>query len=383
MSKSSKQKRKKEKVIARTVSLKNDQKVISNKKINALPNEIIHHVFSYLKIVDLLECGQVSKRFRTIICDDQFLWPKKINLCRKKVPVGLIQNLLKGGCEYLSLNEAVLDGALNLPVVSSLKFLNLAAIKSDRQNSEEILESCYSLQKLSLSEFYLSSKLIRLTSLQNGKTLRVLDLSNCTFNRYNVHYQEHEFNCIQKIVENCTELKELSLYMTRLCEKSIEFLVFYLTPNIEKLDLYGQSDLKDRHVFTLVSRCNKMTELNLGGWTLITKQALNFIIEYLQETLVKLNFEYTNVDLGTSDLLKMNSMLKLRVLSYDNYDMYGKDWNDYVDFELLKEQLPSLRIISEVSKSGKRPSRKRIAIPCHPEYDHRRFWEIHAEQEEL
>jgi len=101
MSKSSKQKRKKEKVIARTVSLKNDQKVISNKKINALPNEIIHHVFSYLKIVDLLECGQVSKRFRTIICDDQFLWPKKINLCRKKVPVGLIQNLLKGGCEYL------------------------------------------------------------------------------------------------------------------------------------------------------------------------------------------------------------------------------------------------------------------------------------------
>lgn len=383
MSKSSKQKRKKEKVIARTVSLKNDQKVISNKKINALPNEIIHHVFSYLKIVDLLECGQVSKRFRTIICDDQFLWPKKINLCRKKVPVGLIQNLLNSGCEYLSLNEAVLDGALNLQKVSSLKYLNLAAIKSDRQNSEEILEYCYSLQKLSLSEFYLSSKLIRLTSFQNGKTLRVLDLSNCTFNRYNVHYQEHEFNCIQKIVENCTELKELSLYMTRLCEKSIEFLVFYLTPNIEKLDLYGQSDLKDRHVFTLVTRCNKMTELNLGGWTLITKQALNFIIEHLQETLVKLNFEYTNVDLGTSDLLKMNSMLKLRVLSYDNYDMYGKDWNDYVDFELLKEQLPSLRIISEVSKSGKRPSRKRIAIPCHPEYDHRRFWEIHAEQEEL
>ena len=383
MPKSSKQKRKKEKVIARTVSLKNDQKVISNKKFNALPNEIIHHVFSYLKIVDLLECGQVSKRFRSIICEDQFLWPKKINLCHKNVPVGLIQNLLNSGCKYLSLNEAVLDGTLNLPNVSSLKYLNLAAIKSDRQNSEEILESCYSLQKLSLSEFYLSSRLIRLTSLQNGKTLRVLDLSNCTFNRYNVHYEEHEFNCIQRIVENCTELIELSLYMTRLCEKSIEFLVFYLTPNIEKLDLYGQSLLKDKHVFTLVTRCNKMTELNLGGWTLITKQALNFIIEHLQETLIKLNFEYTNVDLGTSDLLKMNSMIKLRVLSYDNYDLYGKDWNDYVDFELLKEQLPSLRIISEVSKSGKRPSRKRIAIPCHPEYDHRRFWEINAEQEEL
>ena len=83
MSKSSKQKRKKEKVIARTVSLKNDQKVISNKRFNALPNEIIHHVFSYLKIVDLLNCGQVSKRFRAISSDDQYLWPKKLNLCYK------------------------------------------------------------------------------------------------------------------------------------------------------------------------------------------------------------------------------------------------------------------------------------------------------------
>ena len=365
MPKSSKQKRKKEKVIARTVSLENGKKVISNKKFSALPNEIIHHVFSYLKIVDLLECGQVSKRFRTIICDDQFLWPKKINLCRKKVPVGLIQNLLNSGCEYLSLNEAVLDGALNLPNESSLKYLNLAAIKSDRQNSEEILESCYSLQKLSLSEFYLSSKLVRLTSLQNGKTLRVLDLSNCTFNRYNVHYQDHEFSCIQKIVENCTELKELSLYMTRLCEKSIEFLVFYLTPNIEKLDLYGQSDLKDRHVFTLVSRCNKMTELNLGGWTWITKQALNFIIEHLQETLVKLNL--ADVRFDSSDIFKLKSMKKLRLLCYY--------W--HFDCIELKEQLPNLRISSNHDDT-------KIAIPSHSEYILKKgFWEIKVEEEEL
>ena len=77
MPKSSKQKRRKGKVIARPVRRKKDKKV---SKFEALPIEIICHVFNYLKLVDLLRCGQVSKRFRTISSDNQYLWPKKINL---------------------------------------------------------------------------------------------------------------------------------------------------------------------------------------------------------------------------------------------------------------------------------------------------------------
>ena len=212
-----------------------------------------------------------------------------------------LQKLLDSGCKYLGLYEASLKGTLNLQKVSSLKYLNLDAIKCDTENSEKLLESCYSLEKLSLSEFYLSSKLIRFTSLQNGKTLRVLDLSYCTFYRkytrgigsnsllgQKFHYEDtskRELECIQQIVENCTELKELSLYETQLHTKSIDFLVTNLTSNIEKLDLYNQNLLRDRHVTKLVTRCNKITELNLGGWkSEITKQSLNFIIEQLKLT---------------------------------------------------------------------------------------------------
>ena len=78
------------KAIARLVSpmkqlkiKKEGQKV----QFEALPNEVILHVFSYLKIMDLLKFGQVSKRFRVISNDDN-LWPKSLNLWRKKV--GLI-----------------------------------------------------------------------------------------------------------------------------------------------------------------------------------------------------------------------------------------------------------------------------------------------------
>ena len=36
------------------------------KKFDALPKDIILHVFEYLKVVDIIKCGQVSKRLRII-----------------------------------------------------------------------------------------------------------------------------------------------------------------------------------------------------------------------------------------------------------------------------------------------------------------------------
>ena len=177
------------KSIARLVSpmkqlkiLKKDQQVFSALQFEALPNEVILHVFSYLKIVDLLNCGQVSKRFRAISRNDQCLWPKALNLCYKNVPVVFIQKLLDSGCKYLTLSYSVLDGTLNLSKASKLKYLDLSSFGlKNGNNSEKLLESCYSLQKLSLKRFQLSSKLISITCLQNGKTLKVLDLSKCNF----------------------------------------------------------------------------------------------------------------------------------------------------------------------------------------------------------
>ena len=132
-----------------------EKKVCSTLQFEAFPNEVICRVFSYLKILDLLNCGLVSKRLRAISIDDQHLWPKKLNLCNKKVPVGFLQRLLDSGCKYLSLSEAILDVALSLPKASRQKYLDLfgfGTFEYMRENSEILLESCYSLQKLSLSK---------------------------------------------------------------------------------------------------------------------------------------------------------------------------------------------------------------------------------------
>ena len=102
-------------------------------------NEVICHVFNYLKIVDILKCGQVSKRLRVLSIDDQYVWPKMLNLCYKKVPVRFLQRLLDSGCKYLSLSEAILEGTLNLPKTSRLKYLNL--FRFGHKNSDN-LENC-------------------------------------------------------------------------------------------------------------------------------------------------------------------------------------------------------------------------------------------------
>ena len=277
------------------------------------------------------------------------------NLCGKGVPVGFLQKLLDNGCEYLSLYHAILvdnlnltDGlsffdTLNMSKASKLKYLNLSGL-CNRKNSVKLLESCYSLQKLSMSKFHLSSKLISSIGLQNGKTLRVLDLSHCTFcaDDWNCTYLELPLStsicdvpgAIMQIVENCTELRELSLYKTKLCEKSINILVSKLTSKIEKLDLFNMSLLKDKHVKTLVTRCNKITELNLAWETSITRQSLNFIIEHLQSTLVKLNLEDSNLNLDSSDLFKLKSMEKMKCLFYDH-----EEWS-FVNHRWLKKYLP-------------------------------------------
>ena len=335
-----------------------EQNVISTLQFESLPNEVFMHVFSYLKIADILNCGLVSKRFRAISNHDQYLWPKTVNLCYKKVPVKFLRKLLESGCKYLSLSEATLEGTLNLPKASCLMYLNLSGFTCDQGSSKKLLESCHSLQKLSLSKFHLSAELICIISLQYGQTLKVLDLSKCDICK----------NAIKQIVNNCTELTELSLHSASLREASVDILVSNLTSKIEKLDLFDMSSLNDEHVNKLVTRCNKITDLNLGGQTSITKQSLNFVIKHLQLTLVKLDLKLTHVEFN---ILKLKRMEKLKYLCYNN-----RIWS-YDDRIRLKNQLPNLTITAS-------PDNAKIAVPIHPIYNFDRgFWEIKAEPEKL
>ena len=58
-----------------------------------------------------------------------------------------------------------------------------------------------------------------------------------------------------------------------------------------------------------------MTELSFGSY-FNTRHSLNFVIEHLQSTLVKLDLQFDNVTLDSNDFLKLKSMKKLKHVFY-------------------------------------------------------------------
>ena len=150
---------------------------MSTLKLEDLPDEIMLKIFLNLEIVDLINCGQLSKRITTIR-NDSSLW-RKINLCSQKVPTGFLQLIKNNGCRYLSLCYAQLKASISLYQACQLNYLNLDMCKANDGVLEDLLYSCHYLQKLSLAGLTLNSKMIKYVSLQNGHTLEVLDLQ-CT-----------------------------------------------------------------------------------------------------------------------------------------------------------------------------------------------------------
>ena len=86
-----------------------------------LPNENILKVLSYLKVKDLLRCGQVSKRIRAVSLDKSLY--QKMNLKEKKVRIRFLERIINKGCNDLNLIGALLKGSdFNLSKKSQLEF---------------------------------------------------------------------------------------------------------------------------------------------------------------------------------------------------------------------------------------------------------------------
>ena len=110
------------------------------------------------------------------------MW-EQINLCCKKVPAAFIQKVLDNDCRYLSLANSRVNGKLDLTKeIYPVKYLDLSNCDTSEDYSsdnvlEELVGSCYSLQKLSLSKLTLGlhSNMVQ-NIVQNGFTLKVRPL---------------------------------------------------------------------------------------------------------------------------------------------------------------------------------------------------------------
>ena len=347
--------------------------------LEGLPDEIILEILSLLDIKGVLQCGQVSKRLRAI-SNDQSLW-LKLNIFEREVPFDFIEKAIQNGCEYLNLScSCVHPGAKKSEMPWKLKYLEISQ-SCDHEwapnGLEGVLQNCHFLQKLSVDNLRLDSFEIEKIC-QNGETLRILSLEGCNIDFY------HRTELIQKLLTKCPQLTELNISKgvgcfdnSILLDLHIRALVVNLTPDILKLDLSSQECVTDKHVNTLVCRCNKMTELDLS-FTEIGNDSVKSIIKHLN-CLEKLDVGSTKIDFSTLLQLKSIPTLKILRCSFED-ELTPPDEDleeDAEEIKNLKLQLPHIRINEDYLH---------IACPTKEvdgSIDQDWFWEIKAKQQDL
>ena len=249
------------------------------------------------------------------------------------VPTEFLKMILNNGCKDLTVEGAKFEGNLDLDKTSHLSYLDLDDCEaSSVKVFEDLLASCYTLEKLSLAEITLTSKIVENMCYQNGKTLQILNLCNCDW--LNLESMKH-------IANNCTELREVDFSFrpngscARIPQDAWDYLANNLTPKIKKLDFCGQKELMDEHGKALVSRCNKITDLNFYGTT-ISNLTLMSIIRNLELTLEKLKLPGWQ-DIHYVDLIQLKSFSRLRILDCILHC-------NCCDFVSLKKQLSHVSI---------------------------------------
>ena len=83
-----------------------------------LPDELILKILSYSEVIDLISCGQVSKRTRNISYDSS-LWVIA-NLEEKIVKTELLELILSKGCKILNISDSTIAGSLSSTIKSQL-----------------------------------------------------------------------------------------------------------------------------------------------------------------------------------------------------------------------------------------------------------------------
>jgi F-box/leucine-rich repeat protein 14 len=200
---------------------------------------------------------------------------KKLSLSGAALRISDIANLITQCNKITDLN---LNWALLLPERGHINFPRKTQLESLHLRGFDI--------KFNYLEMFIRSF---------EKSLQVLDISFC---------KKMTFEAIQLIISRCLNLTEVDF-----CElKYTTFICKNLTPNIEKVS-FCSTDVSNEDIKTLVSRCNKIKELDISYTHVVIDAVVDEIILHLSSTLEKLSlskfpFKFSQFKLGYMPKLK-------------------------------------------------------------------------------
>ena len=276
---------------------------------------------------ELIQYGQVSKRIRAI-CSDKSFW-EDTYLVKKKVKAEFIKAILDRNCDLLVIDDTVIDGCIKLNKTSKLIYLTLFCNSSyaTKDFYHEILNSCCSLEYLHMIGMKHSSNIVLQSFCKrNGQTLISLKLKGCKW---------ISKKSIQVISEYCTKLSEINLWDSNISQDAMDSFISAVSPNVEKVCL-GSNAITDKQIETLVSRCNRITKLDISN-AMLTDASITSVIKHLKQSLEYLDIRYMQT-ISFEKVLELKSMSKLGILRYG-----FKSWHTMA----LRKQLPHLRVNQE------------------------------------
>ena len=199
------------------------------------------------------------------------------------------------------------------------------------------------LESLYMRGFDIKSSYLEMFILSCEKSLQVLDISFC---------KKMTFEAIQLIVSRCLNLTAVDFREL----KHTSFICKNLTPNIVKVSL-SNTDVSNEDIKRLVSRCNKIQELDISHTHVVIDSVVDEIILHLSSTLEKLSLSQSGLSMCSSNpsskfsLFKLSSMPKLKNLWITPKFVNGKNIHKSEMENMInvwKKQFPSV-VISFVS----------------------------------
>uniref|UniRef100_A0A8D0G3Y0 S-phase kinase-associated protein 2 n=1 Tax=Sphenodon punctatus TaxID=8508 RepID=A0A8D0G3Y0_SPHPU len=194
---------------------------------DALPDELLLGIFSYLPLIDLLKTSQVCWRWHRLAFDDS-LW-QTLDLSGKSLLPGVIGQLLPVGvtafhCPWSCIGNPLFKSNGLLRV----QHMDLSGCAITVVDLQGILCRCHKLQNLSLEGLALSDNIVRNIA-ENSSLLR-LNLSGCS---------GFSPEALEIMLSHCSRLEELNLSWCDFTADHVKVAVNHITPKVTQLNFSG------------------------------------------------------------------------------------------------------------------------------------------------
>uniref|UniRef100_A0A8D2J3D1 S-phase kinase-associated protein 2 n=2 Tax=Varanus komodoensis TaxID=61221 RepID=A0A8D2J3D1_VARKO len=292
---------------------------------DALPDELLLGIFSYLPLIDLLKVSQVCRRWHRLSVDES-LW-QTLDLAGKILLPGVIGQLLPLGIIAFRCPRSSIGNPLfktNRPLqVQHMDLSNCTIKVADLQC---ILGRCQQLQNLSLEGLVLSDDIIKNTA-QNSRLVR-LNLSGCS---------GFSAESLEMMLDSCSRLEELNLAWCDFTTDHIRAAVNHIPARLTQLNLSGyRQNLLMTDVKILLQRCSSLVHLDLSDSVMLKPECFQYFhqLTYLEH--LSLSRCYQIPPAALLDLGEITSLKSLQVFGIVTAS----------SLPLLKATLPHIKINS-------------------------------------